>query len=430
MSALVNPDDIHRRRAMDQRECDLAVRKHELFVLGRAGGQRANFSYRNLTGLNLACKNLSEADFTGAIMVECDLSGTNLQRALLFCANLTKAKMVRANLTRADMRGAVLKGADLTAAELFNADLREGAIFTKRMASDLQGVTVDTDPTDMSRAKMVNANLSQANMSGAVAMMVDFTDAILKGANLAKANLKNATLEGADLEGADLSRADLRGAILRNANLYGATMIAADRTGCDETGALTDLPRGKPMTMLKESLHTLVRDHGAWIETGGASGHLLDISGFDLRDIEWPDHVLLTSMKAKDACIAHAKFSGAWLQASLFEGADLRGADFRTSDLRGANLKGANLVRANFESCNLAPMVVASGKSLVTRLDGAILRHARFQRCQLVQTSFRNADLRWATIVDSDTSGGDFEGAVGLQLLARVDHPPPEPPKG
>jgi len=148
MSALVNPDDIHRRRTMDQRECDLAVRKHELFVLGRSGGQRANFSYRNLTGLNLACKNLSEADFTGAIMVECDLSGTNLQRALLFCANLTKAKMVRANLTRADMRGAVLKGADLTAAELFNADLREGAIFTKRLASDLQASpSIPTRPT-------------------------------------------------------------------------------------------------------------------------------------------------------------------------------------------------------------------------------------------------------------------------------------------
>jgi hypothetical protein len=74
-------------------------------------------------------------------------------------------------------------------------------------------------------------------------------------------------------------------------------------------------------------------------------------------------------------------------------------------------------------------MVVQSGKSLATRLDGANLRHARFQRCQLVQTSFRGADLRWATIVDCDTTGGDFEGAIGLQLLARVDQPLPDPPK-
>ena len=167
MSAVVDQDDFHRRRSMDQRECDLAVRKHELFANNRPGGQRANFSYRNLTGLNLACKNLAEADFTGAIMVECDLSGSDLQRAMLFCVNLTKAKLVRANLTRADMRGAVLKGADLTAAEMFNADLREGAIFTKRLASDLENVATSADPTDLSRARMVNANLTQANMSGA-----------------------------------------------------------------------------------------------------------------------------------------------------------------------------------------------------------------------------------------------------------------------
>jgi uncharacterized protein YjbI with pentapeptide repeats len=317
-------EDIHRRITLDQRECDLMVRRHELYVLSRAGGQRANFAYRNLTGLNLACKNLHEADFTGAIMVECDLSGTNLTRALLFCSNLTKAKMVRVNLTRADLRGACLKGADLTAAGMFNADLREGQIFTKRLASDLEGVRVDPDPSDMSRVKLVNANLSQAHMSGSVAAMADFTDSILKGANLAKANLTNAVMEGADLEGADLSRADLRGAVLRNANLYGATFLAADRTGADDTGALTDAPRGKPMSLLKESLHTLIRDHQSWVETGGAQGKALDVSGFDLRDIEWPEHALLTSLKAAGACLAHARIKGGWLQAGNFEGADLQ----------------------------------------------------------------------------------------------------------
>jgi uncharacterized protein YjbI with pentapeptide repeats len=302
---------------MDQRECDLMVRKHELYILSRAGGQRANFSYRNLTGLNLACKNLQEADFTGAIMVECDLSGTNLTRALLFCTNLTKAKMVRANLTRADLRGAVL----------------------------------------------------------------------------------------------------------RNANLYGAVFLAADRTGADDTGALTDAPRGKPMSMLKESLHTLIRDHQSWVESGGASGKAHDVSGFDLRDIEWPEHALLTSLKAAGACLAHARIKGAWLQASTFEGADLRGAD-----LRGANLKSTNLVRANFENSNLAPLVVASGRALVTRLDGAVLRHARFVGCQLVQTSFRAADLRWSSFVDCESTGADFEQAIGRPASA-VASSDPAPPR-
>jgi uncharacterized protein YjbI with pentapeptide repeats len=214
---------------------------------------------------------------------------------------------------------------------------------------------------------------------------------------------------------------------LRNANLYGAVFIAADRTGADDTGALTDAPRGKPMSMLKESLHTLIRDHQSWVESGGASGKTLDVSGFDLRDIEWPEHALLTSLKAAGACLAHARIKGAWLQASTFEGADLRGADFRTADLRGANLKSTNLVRANFENSNLAPLVVASGRVLVTRLDGAVLRHARFVGCQLVQTSFRAADLRWSSFVDCESTGADFEQAIGRPASAVAPSEPAAP---
>ncbi|MCM0020190.1 MAG: pentapeptide repeat-containing protein, partial [Tagaea sp.] len=77
-----------------------------------------------------------------------------------------------------------------------------------------------------------------------------------------------------------------------------------------------------------------------------------------------------------------------------------------------------NLVRANFENSNLAPLVVASGKSLVTRLDRATLRHARFVGCQLVQTSFREADLRWSSFVDCETKGADFEQAIGRPASA------------
>jgi hypothetical protein len=165
------------------------------------------------------------------------------------------------------------------------------------------------------------------------------------------------------------------------------------------------------MSMLNESLHILVSDHAAWIESGGAKGRALDISGFDLRDIEWPEHALLTSLNAKDACIAHARFDGAWLQAGLFEGADMRGASFKSAELRGANLKGANLVRAVFDGCNLAPLVVASGRSLIARFDAAVLRHARFQQCQLANASFANADLRWISIGECDVAGADFAGA-------------------
>ena len=64
-----------------------------------------------------------------------------------------------------------------------------------------------------------------------VAAMADFTDAILKGANLAKANLKNAVLEGADLEGADLSRSDLRGAVLPVIDLAARLGLGSEGAG-------------------------------------------------------------------------------------------------------------------------------------------------------------------------------------------------------
>ena len=86
-------------------------------------------------------------------------------------------------------------------------------------------------------------------------------------------------------------------------------------------------------------------------------------------------------------------------------------------------MKGTNLVRANFENSNLAPLVVASGRALVTRFDRATLRHARFVGCQLVQTSFREADLRWSSFVDCESTGADFELAIGRPTSA----PPPEP---
>ena len=86
----------------------------------------------------------------------------------------------------------------------------------------LHGVWVRGDGgvcANLSGANLIGAILSGANLIGAI-----LSDAILSGANLSGAILSDADLSGANLRGADLSDANLSCANLRGANLRGAIM--------------------------------------------------------------------------------------------------------------------------------------------------------------------------------------------------------------
>ena len=77
------PDNQSFRR-ISQHEADVVALKHELLYKGQANGARADFSFCDLTGLNLGGRYLTEALFTGARLAHIDLSGTNLDSANLF----------------------------------------------------------------------------------------------------------------------------------------------------------------------------------------------------------------------------------------------------------------------------------------------------------------------------------------------------------
>ncbi len=74
------------------------------------------------------------------------------------------------------------------------------------------------------------ADLSRANLQGAILVSADLQGAILRRADLQKAdlrvaNLQEANLTDANLEGAKLYRASLQGADLRRANLQGGAYL-------------------------------------------------------------------------------------------------------------------------------------------------------------------------------------------------------------
>ena len=81
------------------------LEKHQKWLNGEAGGERANLSEADLSGANLSWANLRNADLS-----EADLRG----------ANLSGADLSGANLSGADLRGTNLSGAENTDSVIWN----------------------------------------------------------------------------------------------------------------------------------------------------------------------------------------------------------------------------------------------------------------------------------------------------------------------
>jgi len=141
--------------------------------------------------------------------------------------NLRKTKFTGAHLHGADFRGADLRGADFRGAKLRHADLRgaklKGARFDvpHKVESKRAGGGLSCAPN------CPGADLSHANLSGAILPGANLSSANLSYADLRSANLSNAYLNGANLVSADLSNAILDGANLDASSLYYANFYQA-----------------------------------------------------------------------------------------------------------------------------------------------------------------------------------------------------------
>jgi uncharacterized protein YjbI with pentapeptide repeats len=124
-------------------------------------------------------------------------------------ADLSKARLVRADLREASLVGADLSGADLRMATLVGADLR--------------------------MATLVGTDLPSANLTGARLGAANLREASLVGANLSGAHLREARLNASNLNRADLGGADLSGASLNGASLESVGLVQTDLTDADLT---------------------------------------------------------------------------------------------------------------------------------------------------------------------------------------------------
>ena len=85
-------------RIISEQELKAILDKHNKYLKGEEGGERANLRYANLRYANLRSANLSYADLSYA-----DLSYANLRSANLSYADLSYANLRSANLSYANL---------------------------------------------------------------------------------------------------------------------------------------------------------------------------------------------------------------------------------------------------------------------------------------------------------------------------------------
>src|SRR5579863_2573016 len=92
------------RRRLEASELERLLQRHALYKSGRSGGERATLADVDLTGINLAGRQLAEADLSGALLTDVNLAGADLSNASLCHCDLMRANLRGASLARADLR--------------------------------------------------------------------------------------------------------------------------------------------------------------------------------------------------------------------------------------------------------------------------------------------------------------------------------------
>ncbi|MEZ4649287.1 MAG: DUF2169 domain-containing protein [Candidatus Eisenbacteria bacterium] len=215
----------------DLTRATLAEADLTLAVFGRAVCREANFE---------------GVDATDASFFRADLQRANFGKAKLGAAGFREAKLDHARFAEAHLESAELSGARADEGAVFDrADLTEalfgpgthlvGASFQQVRAPRSVWSGAKLSRSNFSHAVLVEANLSKAELDGALLHAVD-----AKACVLYKTVLRGAKVTSANLFKAIVNFTDLRQADLTGSNLYGADLSDSIRDGVVVNGAIVD----------------------------------------------------------------------------------------------------------------------------------------------------------------------------------------------
>ncbi len=301
--------------------------------------------------------------------------------------------------------------------------------------SELSLVDADLGDANFSGARMVRTDLSGARAENAVFFCCDMRDAVLGKANLRRTDLRGASLRGANLTGADLFEADLREgviaetdalgnlryrnheqepnqsdvgeAVFANANLEGANLSGMLAIRTDFSGAVM-----KNCKMIRANLKQA--------DFTGANLEGSDLSGADLTDANLTDSVL-AGVDLTMATLHQARLDNALTDAPV--GTPMADLDPPVLDqiedhIRFIESGGAEGNAANLSGVDMRPIKLMANLNLAalsargTTFYALDMSSVKFQGAHLEGADFRSANLEGADLRGANLTGADFSGAV------------------
>ncbi|RPH65348.1 MAG: pentapeptide repeat-containing protein, partial [Myxococcaceae bacterium] len=355
-------------------------------------GQPQDLTSADFSGASLGCLedggpqcvDLSGTMLAGVQFEGSRLAGTRLGTSLPD-ANFTGASLDGVTgLTGADLRGAVFAGAtlpgtDLTGAMLDFADFRDAGVDGGILGSVTGLNTILTTGADFTGAQFGGPGLAGASLQGATLDQAVFAS----GSDMSGIRFNDSSLIAVDLSGRSLFGARFTRANLTNANLSGALLSnnpPAVPTPADFTGAHL-----KDVNLASAKLQGTVFDYASLY--GSFNGLNNGPPDFPCEtDLGKCGASAPTGFTCSCATVV-----GATMTRTKFTNAFLYGVDFggKSTVINGVDFSNALLVGANFENTTFQTDPTQGGAQPV--FSGAFLQGANLSTASLDTTSFENA---------------------------------------
>lgn len=329
--------------------------------------ERAVLEYANLSGMLLDETRFNDAIMTGANLERAGLRGAFMVGTVLngFAnlkwTDLTGAKLMRADLTEAELENAALDGANIYAAILCEADL-----------SNAHGLTPN--------------QLSTACFSGVKGKDREFylaaVERVLAGRK--KTDSERQEAAGAQKEQSSSAAPQMKakrlppilGAGEKEAALGVAELIPVS----PDESRLNTQAKELLVTGDAAEFNKVRRNNSSWLpDLSGINLMGQDLKEFELRDVSFKGAILIQ--------------------------ADLTGVNLNGAHLDNAILSGAKLERANLRYASLVSTVLVSANLKKANLESAILRRADLTQAEVQGANFSGADIYGAALRDANLSG-------------------------